>query len=91
LLNFVVGSGGGGYIPGFNDPAYQRKAEASANLTGPRRDIAYGKLDAELSRKYAPLVPIGVDSLGDFFSSRIGCQIYQPVYGMDLASLCIRP
>ena len=26
----------------------------------------------------------------DFFSARMGCQVYQPVYGMDLAALCIR-
>jgi hypothetical protein len=26
----------------------------------------------------------------DFFSKRIGCQVYQPVYGMDLAALCIK-
>jgi hypothetical protein len=26
----------------------------------------------------------------DFFSARVGCQIYQPVYGIDLAALCIR-
>ena len=27
----------------------------------------------------------------DFFSARMGCQVYQPVYGIDLAALCIRP
>jgi hypothetical protein len=26
----------------------------------------------------------------DFFSSRIGCQLWEPSYGMDLAQLCIR-
>ena len=26
----------------------------------------------------------------DFFSARIGCQLYQPMVGMDLAALCIR-
>jgi hypothetical protein len=25
----------------------------------------------------------------DFFSARIGCPVYQPVYGMDLGTLCI--
>jgi GGDEF domain-containing protein len=28
----------------------------------------------------------------DFFSARIGCQVFQPAYTvMDLAALCIRP
>ena len=26
----------------------------------------------------------------DFFSARIGCQLYQPIVGMDLGALCIR-
>ena len=26
----------------------------------------------------------------DFFSARMGCQVFNPVYGMDLAALCIR-
>ena len=26
----------------------------------------------------------------DLFSARMGCQIYQPQYGMDLAALCVR-
>jgi hypothetical protein len=26
----------------------------------------------------------------DFFSSRIGCQVFQPIYGMDLGALCRR-
>ena len=26
----------------------------------------------------------------DFFSARMGCQVYQPVYGIDIAALCIK-
>ena len=26
----------------------------------------------------------------DFFSARVGCQVYQPIYGIDLGSLCLR-
>jgi hypothetical protein len=26
----------------------------------------------------------------DFFSARMGCQTFQPVYGIDLAALCTR-
>ena len=26
----------------------------------------------------------------DFFSARMGCQVSNPVYGIDLAALCLR-
>jgi ABC-type transport system substrate-binding protein len=92
FLNFVIGTGGAGSFPGlsFDDPAYQRAIEAAAKLTGPVRYLTYGKLDAVAARTYAPTVAIGNYISQDFFSARIGCQVYQPIYGMDLAALCIR-
>jgi hypothetical protein len=33
---------------------------------------------------------IGTNASRDFFSARSGCQVYQPVYGIDLAALCLR-
>ena len=38
----------------------------------------------------APWVAFGNETSHDFFSARIGCQVYQPVYGIDLGALCIR-
>jgi hypothetical protein len=35
------------------------------------------------------MAAIGVWLNRDLFSARIGCQIYQPVYGIDLAALCL--
>ena len=46
-------------------------------------------LDLDLARNAAPLAAFGNPSSHDFFSARIGCQIYG-VYGMDLAALCIK-
>ena len=91
-LNYLIGSGGGGAFPGltFDDPAYQRKIATAAQLTGPPRYLNYGKLDADVSRNDAPTVALGNHTAHDFFSARIGCQIYQPVYGIDLGALCIR-
>ena len=76
--------------PPLDDPSYQRQASAASKLTGPPRYLAYGKLDVDTARNSAPWVPIGNLISHDFFSARIGCQVYQPVYGMDLAALCIR-
>ena len=43
-----------------------------------------------LERDDAPAAAISTGTGADFFSARIGCQLYQPVYGMDLAHLCLR-
>jgi YVTN family beta-propeller protein len=74
----------------FDDPAYNKKLRAAARLTAPERYRVYGALDADLARNAAPLVALGNLTTLDLFSRRIGCQLYQPVYGLDLASLCLR-
>jgi YVTN family beta-propeller protein len=75
----------------FTDPAYRRKARAASMLSGPQRFLAYGRLDADTARNAAPVVSVGTKITREFFSARMGCQVYQPIYGMDLAALCIRP
>ncbi len=90
FLNFVIGSGAGGTFAPFTDPGFQRQARAAAQLTGPSRYLAYGKFDATAARSYAPWVALANPVVRDFFSARMGCQVFSPVYGMDLAALCIR-
>jgi peptide/nickel transport system substrate-binding protein len=80
----------GGTFPPLEDPVTVRKLEAAARLSGPPRYLRYGKLDADLARNAAPFAAVGNFATPDFFSARIGCQVYHPVYGMDLAALCIR-
>jgi len=74
----------------FDNPAYNRKLETASVLAGPARYRAYGALDVELARKAAPLVAIATAVHSNFFSARIGCRTYQPVYGFDLAALCLK-
>jgi YVTN family beta-propeller protein len=74
----------------FDDPTYNRRLEAAARLSGDARYRAYARLDADLARDAAPLVSFGNETARDFFSARIGCQLYQPVVGFDLGALCIR-
>jgi ABC-type transport system substrate-binding protein len=76
--------------PTLNDPAYQRRIAATAQLSGPKRYLAYGKLDIDLAHHAAPLIAFGNASAPDFFSARIGCQTYG-AYGIDLAALCTKP
>ena len=64
----------------FDDPVYNRKLAAAARLTGPRRYAAYQALDADLLRNAAPAAPLFNFGVPEFFSARIGCKVYQPVY-----------
>lgn len=81
---------GGVNVSLFDDPAYQRRLAAARRLSGARRDRAYGTLDVDLAREAAPMVALATTTRQDFFSARMGCQVYHPVYGMDLAALCVR-
>ena len=73
-----------------NDPALDRRLHAAAALTGPERYRTYAGLELEIERDLAPAAAVAADASRDFFSARMGCQLYQPVYGMDLAALCLR-
>ena len=74
----------------FDDPAFNRELEAAAKLSGPKRYRAYARLELELERQLVPAAPFATDASRDFFSARIGCQTYQPFWGIDLAALCLR-
>jgi ABC-type oligopeptide transport system substrate-binding subunit len=73
-----------------NDPAFDRQLRAAAALSGYRRYRTYSQLALELERDLAPTAVFATDVSRDFFSARMGCQLNQPVYGIDLAALCLR-
>jgi ABC-type transport system substrate-binding protein len=74
----------------FNDPAWNQKLQEAARLSGDERFKRYGELDVDIARDAAPWAAWSIANNRDFFSQRIGCQVYQPIYGMSLAPLCIR-
>jgi YVTN family beta-propeller protein len=88
LLDGDLGSGAD--LSGFDDPAYNRRLETAAKLTGAARYSAYAQLDADLTRNAAPLVVWGNGTNKDFFSARMGCQQLFGPDRIDLAALCIR-
>ena len=88
ILNVLLE--GAAVFPTFDDPVFKRRLAAAAQLSGPRRYLAYGKLDADLARNAAPWVAYGNTVDASLFSARMGCQVFQPVYQMDLAALCLR-
>jgi peptide/nickel transport system substrate-binding protein len=74
----------------FDDPSFNRRLDAAEALPSPARELALGRLDIEVARGAAPWAAIANEQQHDFFSARIGCQVYNPVFGMDLGALCIR-
>ena len=74
----------------FNSPVYNKKMDEAAAQTGEARDRAYAELDADLAGNAVPLAAWSVPNNIDFFSARVGCQLFQPVYFMDLGALCLR-
>jgi YVTN family beta-propeller protein len=81
---------GAGNYGHFDDPAWDRRLRAAAALTGNARLRAYGRLDAEITRGPAPIAPFSNSIASGLFSTRVGCQTYQPLFGIDLATLCVR-
>jgi ABC-type transport system substrate-binding protein len=77
-------------FPAFDDPVWKARLAHAASLSGPKRYLAYGRLDAELARDAAPWIAYANRKSVAFLSARVGCRVYQPVYGIDLAALCIR-
>jgi ABC-type transport system substrate-binding protein len=74
----------------YSDPALSRRIRAASRLSGLARAQAYAGLDLTLTRDAVPRIVFANVVGQDFFSARIGCQLFQPVLGIDLAALCIR-
>jgi hypothetical protein len=74
----------------FNNRTLTARMGRVARLAGEHRVQAYRRLDQDLTRNNAPVAAWGMGTFRDFFSARVGCQTYQPIYGFDLGSLCLR-
>ena len=79
-----------GYPGDFRDPGLWRRMAAAARLTGDARLRAYARLDRDLAERAAPAAPFASGTLTHFLSARMGCQVLHPLYGLDLAALCVR-
>jgi peptide/nickel transport system substrate-binding protein len=72
----------------FNNPQYIRKIAAAASLVGQARYRAFGNLDVDLAKNAAPLASYITDNQRYLVSKSTGCFFYQPVYEVDIASIC---
>jgi peptide/nickel transport system substrate-binding protein len=74
----------------FNVPKVNAAMTAAGLLFGDKRAEAYANLDQQITTQYAPWATIDNPTDRDFFSSRIGGQLFHPIYTYDLGSFYIR-
>ena len=74
----------------YADPAFSRAVDAAQRLRGRARMRAYERLDVDVARRSAPLAAYANVNARVFLSRRVGCVTYQPVFGLDIAGLCLR-
>jgi peptide/nickel transport system substrate-binding protein len=86
----VIRDAGNTNISYFESTRFDRSIDAAQQLTGIARDRAYGRLGLAVARTEAPLAAYAVLNARVFVSARVGCVTYQPVYGLDLAGVCLR-
>jgi YVTN family beta-propeller protein len=72
----------------FDDPAFERRLGTAATLSGPARYSTYGQLDADLAREQAPAAAYASNTRDYLFAAHVGCEVIQPIYGVDLGALC---
>ena len=67
--------------------------DSLAKLAGLDRDqrvSAASQLELQLMRGPAPLAAIGTPVIGEFFSARVSCHVFQPLeFGADLGGFCL--
>jgi ABC-type oligopeptide transport system substrate-binding subunit len=77
-------------LANFSDARLDSRLNAALELYPPARYQAVARAALALERA-TPLLAYSVDPAINLFSSRIGCQVDQPLYGVDLAALCVKP
>jgi hypothetical protein len=85
------GSFGSALGPGlWTTTSFRERLARSAALRGPARLRAYVRLVDKLTRA-APFAVFGSFIWSEYFSPKVGCMVFQAVYGVvDLGALCRR-
>jgi hypothetical protein len=81
-----------GYLddPTFVDARWQKRVDAADRLQPDQgRSAAFGRLELEMMRDASPWAAFGQQVDRVFLSARVGCTVVSPVYGFDLAAMCL--
>jgi len=74
----------------WNDPQTNASLDyANALPPGIDRNTAYEHLSTSLATSSVPMAAVSQVADHEFVSSRLGCVVHQPIYGLDLARLCL--
>ena len=91
FINDQLARGGLGLMPPVvHDPGIERRMAAAARLSGEARLNAYARIDRAVAEQAVPAAPFASGTVTHLLSARMGCQVLHPVYGLDLAALCVR-
>jgi ABC-type transport system substrate-binding protein len=73
----------------FDNADVNRRIEAASRLSGEARYRAFQRLDVDVLRRHAPIVPIGSALWPWLAGPKLGCLFNHPYYLIDLAALCL--
>jgi peptide/nickel transport system substrate-binding protein len=74
-----------------NVPALNKRMAAANRLTGDARYAAYGQLDVDITKNYAPWAAFDNRNQRDFVSARVGGYVFQPAYAAaDLTTFFLK-
>lgn len=90
FINDQFAGGGIDHPGGFHDRAMERRMAAASGLTDEARLRAYAQIDRDLAQQFAPQATFASGEASYFLSARMGCAVAHPLYGLDLAALCVR-
>ena len=74
-------------VSNLRSPTFDRRLRAASRLRGSERLRAYGRLDADLMRRSAPVAPLTYISEPTLVSKRVRCVLLRPT--LDLMTACI--
>jgi hypothetical protein len=70
---------------------FAARLDALAQLDRPERLNRAERFELDVLQRNAPAAAIGTPTIPEFFSARVGCKTFQPLFfGVDLAGLCLR-
>jgi peptide/nickel transport system substrate-binding protein len=77
--------------PALSDPGVAAELRRAERLQPPRRYPAYARIESRLLRRNPPFAAYANPVVPEFFSTRMGSKVFQPVYGVvDIGALCVK-
>ena len=74
----------------FNDAGFNKKLDAANAKSGQARLTAYGLLDRDLVKNYAPVAPYISTNARILTSTKVGCYGYTSIQSTLLTQLCVK-